>query len=94
MIEEHGKKSSRKLNQEEEEQEVCCDENTPCVPSDTNEDHDEKVNYSIEKMMSIVDTINNNTDYIDSHKGENRHSKNIDEQSKEIEKEPDKLYIP
>ena len=38
------------------------------------------------KMMMNADTNNYNNNYIDSHKGENRHSKNIGQQSvKELE---------
>jgi hypothetical protein len=52
--------------------EVCCDENTPCVPNENNN--------SNEKKMMNVDTGNYNNDYIDLHKGKNGHSKNNTEE--------------
>jgi hypothetical protein len=55
----------------------CCDENTPCVPND-----DEKVINSNEKKMMNVDTGNYNNNYVDSHRGENSHSKNNIEDGK------------
>ena len=52
---------------------VCCDENTPCVP--TKEDYEKIINSNENKMM-IVDTSNYKNYDTDLHKGENRHSKN------------------
>jgi hypothetical protein len=70
-----------------EEQEICCDEKSPCVPSDKNEDDDEKLTNSNEKEMTLVDISNynnnnNNHDDTKSHKGENCHSKKIEELEK------------
>jgi hypothetical protein len=56
-----------------EQQQICCDENTPCVPKDNR-----KVINTNKKTMN-VDTSNYNNNYVDSHKGENRHSKKIEE---------------
>jgi hypothetical protein len=69
-LQDNEKKINSKLA---EQQKVCCDENTPCVPNDNN-------NSNEEKMMN-VDTGNyNNNDYVDSHRGENRHSKDTREE--------------
>jgi len=57
------------LNRKDQQQ-VCYDENTPCVPN----------NNSNKKM--IIDAINyNNANVL--HKGENRHSKNSEERDRE-----------
>jgi hypothetical protein len=69
LIEEYEKKNSHRLANEERQQ-VCCDENTPCVPDDENN--------SNEKDLMIVDATNNNTK---SHKGENRHCNKLKEES-------------
>jgi hypothetical protein len=76
LIEEYEKKNSHRLANEERQQ-VCCDENTPCVPRE-----DEKITNSNDKKMMIVDASNYdyNNNYVDSHKGENPHSKNIIEE--------------
>jgi hypothetical protein len=49
-----------------EQKKVCCDENTPYVPDDDNNNTN---------MKMIIDAINCNNANV-SHKGENRHSKN------------------
>jgi hypothetical protein len=59
-----------------DEQQVCCDENTPCVLNDDNK--------SNKKNLIIIDATNNNAE---SHRGKNCHSKNTDEQFNELEKE-------
>ena len=69
LLQESEKKNHHQL--EKGEQQVCCDENTPCVPPDY-----EKVDNSNEKMM-IVNSRNEYDDN-DSHKVENRHSKKIE----------------
>ena len=80
LIEEYEKKNSHRLANEEKQLQICCDENTPCV----SKEYDKVINSN--KMMMNADTNNYNNNYIDSHKGENRHSKNIGQQSvKELE---------
>jgi hypothetical protein len=61
-------------NHSPEEQEICCDENTLCVPNE----EDEKVTNSNENKMVIADTNNYNNE-IYSDKGKNGHSKNTEE---------------
>ena len=90
MLQEYEK---NQLDRKEQLQ-VCCDENTPCVPANINENEDGNSNNK--KIISITKTTTAITqeplvaageiqqqeqkqvDY--SHKGENPHSKNIDEQ--------------
>jgi hypothetical protein len=72
-----------------EEQEVCCDKNTLCVP--TNPDIDNSNNKKIASATTITEPlastrkigqqIQNEQDY--SHTGENRHSKKIEELNRE-----------
>jgi hypothetical protein len=73
LIEEYENKNSHRLDNEEEQ--LCCDENTPCVPDDNNNSN---------KRM-VIDAINCNNANV-SHKGENRHSKKI-EDKQELDKE-------
>ena len=64
---------------------VCCDENPPCVP-------DIDGNSNQEKMMN-VDTRSYNNNYVDSHKGENGHSKKIEEQEELKKHEEEQLIL-
>jgi hypothetical protein len=75
LFQEYERKNNYRLANEEEQLQVCCDENTPCVPDDNNNSN---------KNM-VIDAINcNNTNV--SHKGENGHSKKI-EDKQELDKE-------
>jgi hypothetical protein len=77
LIEEYENKNSHRLANEEEQ--LCCDEKSPCVLNDDNNSNEKKI-------MMNVDIGNYNNDYLDSHKGKNRHSKKI-EDKQELDKE-------
>jgi hypothetical protein len=66
------KEYEKKYNHQLEEQEICCDEITPCVTNDNNNSN----------KKTIIDAINCNNANV-SHKGENGHSKKIEELNNE-----------
>ncbi|HET9807292.1 MAG TPA: hypothetical protein VFP49_10315 [Nitrososphaeraceae archaeon] len=86
LIEEYVKENNHKL----EEQEICCDENTPCVNSSNKE------KLLTNNILSVGSSkyqvkYQDNVDYL--HKGENSHSKNTDELENENIKSDLKIKI-
>ena len=68
------------LDKEIEEQQVCCDENIPCVNNSNNREKLLTNNNLTVRSSQIQMNYQDNVDYL--HKGENRHSKNIVEDDK------------
>ena len=82
-----------------EQQKVCCDENTPCVTNDIEEDNNSNNKKTltaniIESLVEVTEEkkqqqlqhhVQDEQEY--SHKGENPHSKNTDEQFNELNNE-------
>ena len=74
------------LNRKDQQQ-VCCDENTPCVTNENEEKNipnNKKVILSIATTESLVVKQTKQQNY--SHRGENRHSKNIGDKESDNEK--------
>jgi hypothetical protein len=74
--EEYEKKNSHRLASEEERLQVCYDEKSPCV-SNISDSNNKKVTLSIATTESLV--IKQTKEQNNSHKGENPHSKKIEE---------------
>jgi hypothetical protein len=75
LIEEYEKKNSHRLDNEKQ---VCCDKKSPYVPTDDDNNSNEK------KMMNV--DVGNYNNYVYSHRGKNSHSKKIQDKQ-ELEKE-------
>jgi hypothetical protein len=87
-----------------EHQQVCCDENTPCVPNDGDYNSNNKKTIllttnttkslaALGKQQQIQQKIADGQQQDHSHKGENRHSKNTEELDIEYLKPDLKLKI-
>ena len=95
LLQEYEKKKNHRLANEGEQQ-VCCDENTPCVYIENNDSNNKNAISLTDTTELLVATEKNQQQLQQQvrqqvkdelHKGENRHSKNADEQFNELEKE-------
>ena len=85
LLQEYEK--NNQLDKQEGEQQICCDENTPCVFDDDKDDYNKALSSSaattellaIGKKQKLQQHVQKH-EGDDSHKGENRHSKNTKEE--------------
>ena len=86
MIEEY---EDSRLDKNEQLQ-VCYDKKPPCVPNDNNISNNQKTLFSIDTTTDSLETAGNKQRVLNqeanSHKGENRHSKNIGDEESDNEK--------
>jgi hypothetical protein len=85
LFQEYERKNNHRLANEEAQLQVCCDENTPCVPTnaDIDDSNNKKVISSTITTESLV--VNQTKEQNHSHKGENCHSKNVKDDGLDIE---------